>query len=96
MFRREVMTLQDVINQYMRQHGLETPLLEKRVVDAWTEVMGPMIARHTGDRFIRGGVLNVKIFSPALRADLQMEHTRICERLNWHVGSRVITDVRVY
>lgn len=96
MFRREVMSLQDLINQCIRRNGLETPLLERRIIDAWTEVMGPMIARHTGDRFIRGGVLNVKIISPALRADLQMEHTRICEKLNRHVGSHVITDVRVY
>ena len=76
--------------------GLETPLLQRRIVEAWDEVMGHMISDFTREKFIRNQVLHVKIDNPALRQDLSMMHTQITRRLNDAVGSSVISDVRVY
>ena len=49
MFRRDVQSISDLLNMYLRREGLETPLLQKRAVDAWDTLMGPSIARYTGD-----------------------------------------------
>ena len=38
MFRRKVQPLDAVLNSFLRQEGLETPLLQKRLVDAWDTV----------------------------------------------------------
>lgn len=96
MFRRDVQSISDLLNMYLRREGLETPLLQKRAVDAWDTLMGPSIARFTGGKFIKNQTLFVKILNPALRQDLTMMRSRIVKRINEAVGSQVIVDVRIY
>lgn len=96
MFKRDVLTLADVLNKCLRADGLETPLMQKRVIDSWDKVAGAAIARYTGEKFIKNGVLFVKIENPALRADLSMMRARIVKNLNVEVGSNVISDVRFF
>lgn len=96
MFRREVKSISDLLNMYLRREGLETPLLQKRAIDAWDNIMGAMITRYTGEKFIKNQTLYVKITNPALRQDLSMMRTRIVQLINQAVGSQVITDVKVY
>ena len=56
--------------------------------------MGDMIAKYTEKMFIDNQTLVVKINNSALRAELSMMRTDIVNRLNQHVGARVIVDVR--
>lgn len=96
MFRRKVQPLDDVLNQFLRQGGLESPLLQKRVVDAWDTVAGSAVVRYTQEKFIRNQTLFIKITNPALRADLSMMQSELVRKLNAAVGSMVITEVRLY
>ncbi len=96
MFRRKVQPLDDVLNQLLRQGGLESPLLQKRLVDAWDVVAGPTVTRYTQEKFIKNQTLFVKITNPALRADLSMMQSELAKKLNTAVGSMVITEVRFY
>ena len=96
MFRRKVQPLDAVLNSFLRQEGLETPLLQKRLVDAWDTVAGQTVVRYTQEKFIRNQTLFVKITNPALRQDLSMMRTQLVKRLNDHVGSFVISDIRIY
>lgn len=88
-------SISDVLGQFLRDEGLETPLLEHRAIQAWPEVMGQAIARYTSDLRIRNGVLYVKVSSAPLRQNLQMAHKNIAERINAHVHSHVLSDVRL-
>lgn len=83
----------DILRQYLRQEGLETPLNETRLVAAWPEVMGEVVARYTGDVFIRNQTLYVRLKSPALKANLLMNREAIVRRLNEHVGAQVIQNL---
>ena len=85
--------LGDVLLAFLRQEGLETPLLEYRIAQAWQEVMGDAISRYTKQVFVREGKLRVQLTSAPLRQNLMMEHKRIAQKLNEHVGSYVISDV---
>lgn len=96
MFRKDVQPLGEILQQFLRQEGLETPLLQRRVVDAWEQVVGPTAARYTREKFVKNQVLFVKITSPALRQNLSMMRTQLTRRLNEAVGTSVISDVRVY
>jgi Protein of unknown function (DUF721). len=96
MFKREVKSLDELLNRFLREEGLETPLLQQRVVNAWEQVAGPMVARYTTEKFVKNQMLFVKITNPALRQDLSMMRAQLVKRLNAVVGSSVITDVRVY
>lgn len=96
MFRREVLPIDKIVNMFLRQNGLETPLLQKRLVDAWDSMAGKTIARYTEDKFIRNQVLYVKISSPAMRSDLSMIRTELVNKLNQHVGARIIIDIKFF
>ena len=96
MFRRDVQSISDLLNMYLRREGLETPLLQRRAIDAWETVVGSGVARYTGEKFIKNQTLFVKILSPALRQDLTMMRTQLVKRINEAVGSMVIADVRIY
>jgi predicted nucleic acid-binding Zn ribbon protein len=96
MFRKEVKNIGELILRNLRAQGLETPLLQKRLVEAWPTVMGDMVAGYTRDAYIRNQTLWVHLTSPALRADLSMQRTELVRRLNDYVGSQVITDIRFH
>ena len=83
----------DILRQYLRQEGLETPLNETRMVAAWAEVMGPVVARYTGDVFVKNQTLYVRLKSPALKANLLMNREAIVRKLNGHVGAQVIQNI---
>ena len=94
MFKRDVKSLGDVIAQCLRHDGLETPLLERRLVESWGKVAGRVVEKFTGEKFVRNQTLFVKILNPALRADLSMMRERFVNNLNVEVGAKVITDIK--
>ncbi|WP_298450803.1 DUF721 domain-containing protein [uncultured Prevotella sp.] len=96
MFKRDVQSLADILQKCLRQDGLETPLLQKRVIDSWEKVAGNVIAKYTADKFIKNQTLFVKVLNPALRADLAMMRGRLVKNLNIEVGSNVIVDIKFY
>lgn len=53
MFRREVKSVADVLQQLLREEGLETPLQQKRLIDSWETVTGRIVARYTTEKFIQ-------------------------------------------
>lgn len=96
MFKRDAKPLSDILRQFIRSEGLETPLLQKRAVDAWEQVTGRTVASFTGEKFIKNQVLFVKITNPALRQDLSMMRSKLTRRINEAAGGSVISDVRIY
>ena len=96
MFRREVKSVADVLQQLLREEGLETPLQQKRLIDSWETVTGRIVARYTTEKFIQNQTLYVKIVNPALRQDLAMMRQQLVKRLNELVGSFIISDIKVY
>ena len=94
MFRKDVKGIKELILRNLRAQGLETPLLQKRLIEAWPVVAGEAISRYTGNVVIRNQTLYVHLTSPALRADLSMMRSELVRKLNSHVGSQVIADIR--
>lgn len=94
MFRRDVQSVRDLILRNLREQGLETPLLQKRLMEGWPVVAGETIASYTLNTYIQNQTLYVRLSSPALRADLSLRRTEFVRRLNEYVGNQVIADVR--
>ena len=94
MFRRSSKLIKEVLLKALREQGLETPLLQKRIIDSWPEVMGDAISRYTDNLVIRNQTLFVHLTNPALRMELSMQRQDNVRRLNAHVGSQVIADIR--
>lgn len=93
MKRSNTEQLGNILNEFLRQEGLETPLNQHRLIAAWPKVMGKTIVRYTGDMFIKNQTLYVKIKSPSLKNDLMMGRTNLVRQLNESVGAYVITNI---
>ncbi len=83
----------DVIRKFLRQSGLESPLNEFRLVDAWRDVVGPTISKYTLNLYIRNQTLFVHLSSSVLRQELQMQREMLVNHLNQKVGASVIVDI---
>ncbi len=94
MFKRDVKELHELIMRNLRAQGLETPLLQKRLIEAWPEVAGQTVMRYTQETVIRNQTLYVRLSSPALRAELSMRRQELVKKLNDYVQSQVIADIR--
>ena len=94
MFRQKTESLKEVLLRTLREQGLETPLNQKRLVEAWPEVVGPAIARYTLNTYIYNQTLYVRLSNPALRSDLSMMRGELVKKLNAVVGEQVSTDIR--
>lgn len=83
----------DVIRRLLRQEGLETPLNEYRLIDAWKDVVGETISRYTTNLYIKNQVLYVHLSSSVLRQELMMSRQLLVRNLNAQVGSQVIVNI---
>ena len=78
----------------MKNNSLDTPLKQRRLVNFWDEVAGPIAARYTTEKYIKNQTLFVKIMNPALKADLLMRRTELQSQLNAKVGSLIINEIK--
>lgn len=93
MRRRNTELISDVIQQFLKQKKLEKPLYEKRIIEAWPEVLGKNIVAYTSELSIKNKVLYVQLTSSVLRHDLFISREQIVKSLNNHVGATVIDDI---
>ena len=86
----------DIIRQFLRQEGLESPLNEYRLIESWKDVVGPAIARYTSNLYIKNQTLHVHLTSSVLRQELMMGRELLIRNLNKTVGSQVIVDINFH
>ena len=87
MKRNDAEQIGKLIQQYLRQESLESPLNEQRLLDAWPQVLGPA-ASYTSNLYIRNQTLYVHLTSAAL-----MGRELLVRTLNQRVGATVITNI---
>lgn len=88
--------IQSLIQNFLREEGLEIPLMEYRIIQAWPEVVGEKIAQYTKELYIKNNTLQIRVTSPALRQNLSMNQKVLTAKLNAHVNYQVITGIRFY
>ncbi|MCW3083977.1 MAG: hypothetical protein JWP12_1343 [Bacteroidetes bacterium] len=93
MSRHNEHSIKEAIEQLLKAYKLDDRLAERRLVNAWEEVMGKMIANHTKDIFVKHKQLFVTLDSSALRNELAMAKTKIVKMMNQAAGADVIEDV---
>ena len=96
MERHKSVPINNLLDAWLRSNGLETPLLQYRLVQGWPTVMGPGVARYTGNIDIYGNTLRVQIKNAALRQNLLMMRTEIAHKMNQYVKAQVIQEVTFY
>ncbi len=85
----------DLLAEYIHGSELEKPLLERRVVELWPQVLGPTVAQLTGQMEVKNGVLLVHIRSAALRSQLFEVRHEVVRKLNEAAHADVLKDIRL-
>ena len=93
MRRNDAEQIGEMIRKFFRQSGLESPLNEYRLVQAWREVVGPAISRYTSNLYIKNQILYVHLTSCVLRQELMMGREMLVRSLNQQVGAQVIVNI---
>ncbi len=86
--------LKDAIEAFLKENNLDTKLNETRLIGAWEEVTGKLIARHTIHMNVKDRVLYVKVDSAALREELSYQRSKLIVKLNKITGIEAIDDIK--
>jgi len=76
-----------LLQRLLARLGLDRRLEEYRAVEAWPEVVGPVIAAQTRAVGVREGVLFVDVASSVWMQELSVLRDSIAERLNARLGA---------
>jgi len=93
MKRTEPKSIAEIIGEVIRSQGLDDEIARRRLCFAWSDVVGPGVARATTRRYVDGATLHVHITSAALKNDLQYMKSALIERLNEAAGTEVISNI---
>ena len=83
----------ELVRAMCREEGLETPLNEYRLINAWGEVLGEAVNSYTKELRIYNQVLYVTLTSSVVRHELFMNRKSLVRKLNEHVKANVITNI---
>ncbi len=84
----------DVLERVLNSLNLGLKVKQYRILDVWKSVVGDAIARLTKPQHIRAMVLWVAVTNSTWMQQLEFMKRQIVERLNEHIGEKVISDIR--
>lgn len=94
MKRKNAQTLGEVLRDFFEENKvLHQRLQEKRVEQAWTNVLGPMVMQYTRNLYVKNRILYVSLSSAVLRSELTLCRERLVKSLNEQAGGTVIDDI---
>lgn len=93
MKRGSLKSISEIVRETCREEGLETPLNEYRLIQAWGQLLGSSVQNYTKSLFIKNQILYVTLTSSVLRQELMMNRRTLVHRLNEHVKAQVITNI---
>lgn len=87
--------LADILNQLLRDQGLETRIRQHRVIAYWEEFVGKEIARRTRAATLECGTLLVVVQNAIWMQELHMLKERIKDQINQKLGSEEVKNIRL-
>lgn len=78
-----------------KELGLAEPLVFTRLVQAWADLVGEVVAAHSRVRGVRNGVLEVVVDSPGWATEFRYLESDLLERASRLVGPGVVGGIRV-
>lgn len=95
MEKHKAQPIGDLLAEFIRGSELEKPLLERKVIALWPNVLGPTVAQMTGELSVKNGVLYVHVYSAALRSQLFEIRYDLVRKLNQAAQAEVLKDIRL-
>jgi predicted nucleic acid-binding Zn ribbon protein len=88
--------LKDVIKRMIELSGMQKKYTELEAVQAFRDVVGPIIAKRTPTVFVRQHTLVIKPDSGVLKQELGMRKEFLIEAVNEKLGMQFIEHIEVW
>lgn len=95
MRKNNEITLKEALNQLLDSYKLKSKVKSIELIGQWEKLVGPMMAKHTKDIYLRDSVLILKFDSAALKQEVSMMKTKMIKHLNSEMGEELIKDIRI-
>jgi predicted nucleic acid-binding Zn ribbon protein len=89
-----VEALGSVLGRVLGKLGLSREMSGWQAVTVWPSLVGPRIARHTRAVGFRDGTLQIEVEGSAWMQELGYLKRDLVRRINQHLGSEHVRDVR--
>jgi predicted nucleic acid-binding Zn ribbon protein len=83
----------EAFKDWLKETDMEAKFKATALINAWPELMGPMVARHTKQLYVSNQVLFVTLDSAPLRQELFQSRDKIIQLLNQSAGAELIKDI---
>lgn len=93
MKRKDAMPLSAILDEILQQNNLDIGLDAARARQAWKEAMGEAVDKCTTSIQFSKGVLYIHLSSSVLRNELFMNRRQLIDRLNSHIGRKIIQNI---
>lgn len=93
MRRRNSETLDKVLQQVLKDNHLDGKLSEVRLINNWSNIVGPQLAAQTERLYIRNHVLYLHVKSAIVRNELMLMRASLIKKLNESVGIEAIKNI---
>jgi hypothetical protein len=93
--KRNDQKLGEILRILMRDPQYKPKLYQKKIEQAWQDMMGVWINRETRSIRLKDGTLTIRISSSALREELHFMREKIRERINGLLNEDFIEEVVV-
>lgn len=77
----------------IQEYGLEEKLVEVDAIEAWEQLVGPSISKHTRHVYVKNKTLIIKLDSAPLKQELSYKKSTIVEKINKLLGKDWIKEV---
>lgn len=85
----------NVMERFLSSLGVPTDFNEEEIIKVWEEITGDLIKKLTKRIYVYDKVLFVYVNAPALRSELLMIRTSLCEKINNHFGKKVLKHIEI-
>jgi predicted nucleic acid-binding Zn ribbon protein len=93
MSSENVRSLQAILEQFLRERGLDKKLREHSVPDIWQELIGENAARVSQVRRFEHGQLMVEVHAPVWRTELLLRREEIRKKINERIGQEMVREI---
>ncbi|MDQ1267327.1 MAG: hypothetical protein QG635_2481 [Bacteroidota bacterium] len=88
-------SLSGALEDVIRTLGLEDDVLEERIKQAWTDIVGEKISEIAKVKKFEKGKLIITTESSTWRAELTLRRDKLREDINKKIGKLGVTDIIV-
>ena len=92
---RKVTPLGMLVGEIVSELGISEKIVECEALLVWNDVVGPSLAKNARPIRINNGILEIAVPSAVWRTQLNFMKTDIVKRMNCHVGSEIIRELRL-